>query len=135
MAEITEKLGLIKPAQTDYYNIEDFNQNADALERYATENDAAVAAKYAKPLRFHDVSVAGSLWAGDGTHADYAYKCDIALAGVTADMTPDVVLPLAVAVGGEVAPIAESGAGYVRLYASAAQSDMVIPTITVWKEV
>lgn len=91
--------------------------------------------KYNKPLRFVNISVTAASWVADTTYTDYAFKCDIALTGVTASMIPDVVLPLEIAVGGEVAPIAETGAGYVRLYASAAQADMTIPTITVWKEV
>jgi len=94
-----------------------------------------IAEKYDAPLRFRNVAVAGSLWVNDATYEGYAYKCDIALSDVTADMVPDVILPLSIAVGGEVAPISETGDGYVRLYASAAQADMVIPTITVWKEV
>lgn len=97
--------------------------------------DEVIAEKYDAPLRFRNVAVASSLWVDDTTYEGYAYKCDIALSDVTADMIPDVILPLSIAVGGEVAPISETGDGYVRLYASAAQADMVIPTITVWKEV
>lgn len=97
-------------------------------------NDA-FGAVYQKPLRFTDVSVAAGLWTADATYPDYGYRADIPLTGVTATMVPDVVLPLAVATGGEVAPVAQCGAGYVRLYASAAQAAMTIPTITVWRAV
>lgn len=91
--------------------------------------------KYDKPLRFTDISVPAGLWTADGTHEDYGYKADIPLTDATAAMVPEVVLPLAVATSGEVAPIALCGAGYVRLYASAAQAAMMIPTITIWKAV
>lgn len=91
--------------------------------------------KYDKPLRFASVSVPSSAWVTDATYADYGYKADIALTGVTSSMIPDVVLPLIVATGGEVAPIAFTGSGYVRLYASAVQAAMTIPTITLWKAV
>ena len=33
MSTKTEKLGLIKPEQTDFYNIDDFNENSDVLEQ------------------------------------------------------------------------------------------------------
>ncbi|MGI6151234.1 MAG: hypothetical protein ACOYIR_04695 [Christensenellales bacterium] len=91
--------------------------------------------KYDKPLRFTNVSVPGDLWAADTTYPDYGYKADISLADVTANMVPDVVFPPEIATAGEVAPVAVCGAGYVRIYASAAQATMTIPTITVWKEV
>ena len=38
MAETTKKLGLIKPAQTDYYNVEDFNRNMDILDEAAGQS-------------------------------------------------------------------------------------------------
>ena len=88
-----------------------------------------------RPLRFTDVVVAPALWLADSTYADYGFRADIPLTGVTAVMVPDVVLPLTVATGGEVAPVALCGVGYVRLYATAAQAAMTIPTITIWKAV
>lgn len=91
--------------------------------------------KYDKPLRFTNVIVDSSLWAEDSTHTDYGFKADIPLDGVTSDMIPDVVLSLDVAASGKVAPVAESGTGYVRLYAMAVQAEMIIPTITCWKAV
>lgn len=91
--------------------------------------------KYDKPLRFTNVIVDSSLWAEDSTHTDYGFKADIPLDGVTSDMIPDVVLSLDVAASVKVAPVAESGTGYVRLYAMAVQAEMIIPTITCWKAV
>lgn len=34
----TENLNLKKPARTDYYNVEDFNENADILDKAVSEN-------------------------------------------------------------------------------------------------
>lgn len=109
----------------------------DAIEGQLSEDAATnlYNAKYDKPIRFTDTAVAAEAWVTDTTYSDYGYKADITLSGVTADMVPDIVLPLAVAISGDVAPVAICGAGYVRIYASTAQAAMTIPTITCWKAV
>ena len=51
----TENLGLRKPEENDFYNIEDFNNNADALDALFEKNeDGSVAAKNAKTLDGHE---------------------------------------------------------------------------------
>lgn len=130
---------LITPETTGWFDqfTDAWNTWFDAIKGQLSEDAATnlYNTKYDKPLRFADTAVAAEAWVADATYADYGYKADITLSGVTADMVPDVVLPLSIAISGDVAPVAICGAGYVRIYASAAQAAMTIPTITVWKAV
>ena len=65
MAETTKKLGLIKPASTDYYNIEDFNKNADEIDAFAEETAAALAKKENKSTTA-TATLLASGWSEDG---------------------------------------------------------------------
>ena len=83
-----------------------------------------------------DVSVSTSAWASDTTHADYPFKATIPITGCTAKHIPDVMLSLVDAISGNFAPIADSYAGGVYIYAKEKPtSAMTIPTIKLTKVV
>lgn len=86
-------------------------------------------------LQFDAVEVSNALWTADATYADYPYRADVTLTGVTDEMVPDVMLDVEQAVSGEIAPVAIAGTGYIRLYAMSAQGTFTIPVIRVRKAV
>lgn len=75
-------------------------------------------------------AIATSAWTADSTYTDYGYKAVISLSGVTANMFPDVVfLPEDIA-SGNYAPVADSGAGSVTIYAKAVPDEpLTVPSI------
>lgn len=73
-------------------------------------------------LIFTSKSVATSAWAADSTYPLYPYKADITCANVTANHFPEVVFDLNDATSGYFAPVCQSIAGGVRIYASAIPS-------------
>ncbi len=86
-------------------------------------------------MQFNNVQVPGGLWTADTAYADFPFRADVPLSGVTANMIPDVMLDAPQAAGGKLAPVALCGEGYVRLYASAAQTAFAIPVVRVRKAV
>ena len=86
-----------------------------------------------KRLTFVNTNVAASAWAADETYTDYPYRAAIPLTGVTAASFAEVVLSPADAVSGAYAPVCETYAGGIYLYANAVPSaDMTIPAIVIW---
>lgn len=86
-----------------------------------------------KRLTFANTNVAASAWAADETYADYPYRAAIPLTGVTAASFAEVVLSPNDAVSGAYAPVCETYAGGIYLYANAVLSaDMTIPAIVIW---
>lgn len=97
---------------------------------------AANADYYEPPLRAHDLSVATGAWADDATYAAYPKRAAVFVAGAAADMVPEVTFALADAVSGLLAPVAETYAGGVYLYAAEIPAAAVsIKTLTLWKAV
>lgn len=85
-------------------------------------------------LRFTNTAVAVSAFVSDTTYEDYPYRAAVALSGVTAAMTPEVVFACADAISGNYAPVATCYAGGVYIYAADPPSGAItIPTITCWK--
>lgn len=83
-----------------------------------------------------NLSVPTSAWTSDTTYEEFSYRAAITIAGCTAAYKPDVTLSLADAMSGNFAPIAESYAGGVYIYAAAVpDTSMTIPNITLLKEV
>ena len=83
-----------------------------------------------------DVSVATSAWASDTTYADYPFKATIPITGCTVNHIPDVMLSLEDATSGNIAPVADSYAGGIYIYAKEKPtSAMTIPTILLTKVV
>ena len=67
-------------------------------------------------------------WVSDQTYADYPYKAEIACNGITANSVVEVIFALAQAISGNYAPICESSANKVTIYAKV-NTTIVIPTI------
>ena len=87
-------------------------------------------------LQFTDTAVATTAFVSDDTYEDFPYKASVTLTGVTADMTPEVVLGVTEAMSGSYAPVAECYAGGVYIYATEVPSVAItIPTIICWKAV
>lgn len=81
---------------------------------------------------FTNKSIAVTAWASDGTYAQYPYRAAIALEGVTANHYPEVVFALGDATSGYFAPVCQSYAGGIYIYASAIPvAAITIPTIKV----
>lgn len=95
-------------------------------------NDGAVTAPKlaadAVRLRFTNVSVAASAFENDSTYPDYPKRASVSLTGATAQMRPDVCLSVADAISGNFAPVAESYAGGIYIYAKTATA-ITIPVI------
>lgn len=92
-----------------------------------------LAAKQPKKLLFSNVSVSAASFVSDLTYAEYGYRAQIALTGVTASMVPEVIFGLDDAVSGIFAPIVESYSGGIYLYASEQPSSATtVPTIVCW---
>ena len=86
-----------------------------------------------KRLTFVNTNVAASAWAADETYTDYPYRAAIPLTGVTAASFAEVVLSPTDAVSGAYAPVCETYAGGIYLYANAVPSvAMTIPAIVIW---
>ena len=95
---------------------------------------AAKLAADAVKLTFTNKSVAASAFASNSTYADFPYRAAVTLTGVTAAMVPEVFFGLTDAMSGNFAPVAESYAGGIYIYATAKPSAAVtIPTILCWR--
>ena len=94
----------------------------------------ALADKQAQKLVTTNVSVATSAWVADSTYSDYPKAATISIAGVTADMVPEVIFAVDNAISGNFAPTAESSDNGIKIYAKETPtSDMIIPTIILWR--
>ena len=98
-----------------------------------THTPASIGAQPAR-LTFTNKSVATSAWASNTTYDDYPYRAAVACSGVTADMFAEVVFSPADATSGNFAPVCDTYAGGVYLYAKAVpDAAITIPTIIVWR--
>lgn len=79
-------------------------------------------------LRFTNVSVAASAFVNNSTYPDYPKRASVQLTGATAQMRPDVCFSVADAISGNFAPVAESYAGGIYIYAKTATA-ITIPVI------
>ena len=83
---------------------------------------------------FTSKSVATSAWTSNTTYDGYPYRAAVACSGVTADMFAEVVLSPTYATSGNFAPVCDTYAGGVYIYAKAVPDAMItIPTIIVWR--
>ena len=71
------------------------------------------------PLAFGPQTVATSAWAANTTYSaqGYGFRASVPLSGVTADHIPDVTFAMADAVSGNLAPLADTYAGGIHIYA------------------
>ena len=98
-----------------------------------THTPASIGAQVAR-LTFTSKSVATSAWASNSTYTDFPYRAAVACTGVTAAMFAEVVLSPADATSGNFAPVCDTYAGGVYLYAKAVpDAAITIPTIVVWR--
>ena len=98
-----------------------------------THAPADIGAQAAR-LTFTSKSVATSAWASNSTYTDFPYRAAVACTDVTAAMFAEVVLSPADATSGNFAPVCQTYAGGVYLYAKAVpDADITIPTIIVWR--
>ena len=79
-------------------------------------------------------TIATSAWASDATYADYPYRASVALPPITAVSFVEIVFSPADATSGNFAPVCDTYAGGVYLYAKAVpDAAITIPTIIVWR--
>lgn len=87
-------------------------------------------------LQFENKAVSTSAFVADTTYTDFGFRASVALSGVTANMTPEVVFNTVDAMSGIYAPITACYDGGIYLYANAVpEADITIPTIICWKVV
>lgn len=85
-------------------------------------------------LTFTSKSVATSAWLSDSTYTDFPYRAAVACTGVTAAMFAEVVLSPTDATSGNIAPVCQTYAGGVYIYAKAVpDAAITIPTIIIWR--
>ena len=85
-------------------------------------------------LTFTNTTVEAASFAADETYGDFPYRAAVPLAGAAEAMTPEVVFGAADAMSGTFAPVAESYAGGVYIYAAEIPPAAVtIPTILLWR--
>ena len=131
MAGETTNYKLKKPAD---------NENADKIDiALKSVADAAQAASKnagnADMITKTNATVATSAWASNTTYADFPFRAGIPIAGCTANHKPDVTFKLADAMSGNYAPVCESYAGGVYIYAATKPTaTLTIPTILLLKE-
>lgn len=85
-------------------------------------------------LTFTNTTVEAASFTADETYGDFPYRAAVPLTGAAEAMTPEVVFGAADAMSGTFAPVAESYAGGVYIYAAELPSAAVtIPTILLWR--
>lgn len=136
MATETTNYGLKKPAQTDAYNVDDFNDNMDKIDAALKENAADTAnAGNAEMIVKTNLTVATSAWASNATYTDFPFRAAVPITGCTTNHKPDVTFGVADATSGNYAPVCESYAGGVYIYAATKPTaTLTIPTITLLKK-
>lgn len=116
----TDKADKVKNATAGHFAGLDANGNLTDSGKKASDfaNASHAHAGYAEVKIFSGVSVATSAWASDSTYAAYPYAASIACSGVTASYVPEVVFGAVEAASGNFAPVALSGSGTVKIYAT-----------------
>ena len=116
----TDKADKVKSATAGDFAGLDANGNLTDSGKKASDfaNASHAHAGYAEVKIFSGVSVATSAWASDSTYAAYPYAASIACSGVTASYAPEVVFGAVEAASGNFAPVALSGSGTVKIYAT-----------------
>lgn len=108
--------------------------NLGALASAAGAVGASNLAADAVKLTFTNTTVEAASFTADETYGDFPYRAAVPLAGAAEAMTPEVVFGVTDAMSGTFAPVAESYAGGVYIYAAELPSAAVtIPTIILWR--
>ena len=90
---------------------------------------AVVGTDYANSIKASNISA--STWVADATYAEYGYRCNLTVSGVTSAMQGEVVFGLLEAVSGDYAPICTTGTNIVTIY-SKVNTAITVPTVRVW---
>ena len=110
---------------------------AGAVQAAHIAKDAVTAQKLAADavkLTFTNTTVEAASFTADETYSDFPYRAAVPLTGAAEAMTPEVVFGVTDAMSGTFAPVAESYAGGVYIYAAELPSAAVtIPTILLWR--
>ena len=115
----TDKADKVKNATAGHFAGLDSSGNlTDSGKKASDFANSHAHAGYAEVKIFSGVSVATSAWASDSTYAAYPYAASIACSGVTASYVPEVVFGAVEAASGNFAPVALSGSGTVKIYAT-----------------
>lgn len=85
-----------------------------------------------QPKGLEFTNLTARTWVSSTTYADYAYRCDVACTGVTANDFAEVVFGLAESTSGNYAPLCETRTNAVRIY-SKSNATITIPTIIITK--
>lgn len=102
--------------------------NSDILQNGAVTSDKLAAET--KPMSFAQKTVDVSEWREDSTYEDFLYKAAVACEGVTAKHFPTIVFYPADATSGNFAPVAESFANGIYIYAKSKPAEtLTIPQI------
>ena len=108
--------------------------NLGALSSAAGAVGASNLAADAVKLTFTNTVVEAASFTADETYGDFPYRAAVPLTGAAEAMTPEVVFGVTDAMSGTFAPVAESYAGGVYIYAAEIPSAAVtIPTILLWR--
>ena len=115
----------------------DTNENWCGFEIYDQDGNDVTLETIGAQERFlcgRNKTIATSAWASDTTYADYPYRASFALPSITAVSFVEIVFSPADATSGNFAPVCDTYAGGVYLYAKAVpDAAITIPTIIVWR--
>ncbi len=146
MASKTTYYEFVKPAENESADITVINSDMDLIDTVLhTVDETATAAKTkateldtskgnADVQMLTNTQVAIADWASNTTYEKFPFRAAIAVSGCTASHRPDVTLGVDDATGGNFAPVAESYAGGIYIYAKEKpETAVTIPTIAIWK--
>ena len=74
MATFTEQYNLKKPAETDFYNIEDFNNNMDIIETALKDHEQAINEAGAEPPIYTTATISATKW--NAINKTYSFEVD-----------------------------------------------------------
>lgn len=98
-------------------------QSLSSTQKEQTRNN--IGAGNSETIIVNDVVIAASSWVSDSTYADYPYKADIAITGCTENHYPQVTMGMTEATSGNYAPICNSSAGIVSIWAKTAPTSAI----------
>lgn len=131
------RIGLITTSNISRAAVTGEKIAAGAVQAAHIAKDAVTAQKLAADavkLTFTNTTVEAASFTADETYGDFPYRAAVPLTGAAEAMTPEVVFGVTDAMSGTFAPVAESYAGGVYIYAAELPSAAVtIPTIILWR--
>ena len=122
-----DRIGLYYDTNENWCGFEIYDQDGNDITLYAIGAQERF-------LCGRNKTIATSAWASDTTYTDYPYRASVALPPITALSFVEIVFSPADATSGNFAPVCDTYAGGVYIYAKAVPSAAVtIPTIIVWR--